>query len=48
MDSARHSSRSSARSRRRFHVQTALQMASLAMRAGKVARFDAASERIIL
>jgi predicted dehydrogenase len=31
-----------------YHVQTALQMASLAMRAGKVAKFDAANERIIL
>lgn len=31
-----------------YHVQTALQMASLAMRTNKVARFDAAEQRIIL
>lgn len=31
-----------------YHVQTAIQMASLAMRRGKTAKFDAASERIIL
>lgn len=31
-----------------YHVQTAIQMASLAMRAGKVAKFDAAAEKIII
>jgi len=31
-----------------YHVQTALQMGTLALREGKVARFDAANERIVL
>ena len=31
-----------------YHVQTALIMASLAMRQGKAARFDAAKQQIVL
>lgn len=31
-----------------YHVQTALQMATLAMRAGKTAKFDRAQEAIVI